>query len=74
MNIDSALYEDLVTFLENSRRSHYYCEDYWYSCPKHPYGCADSWAGDECNCGADEYNAKLDRMIERLTNGQKTLL
>jgi hypothetical protein len=38
-------------------RTHYYCEDTWYSCPKHPEGCANDGSGDECNCGADEWNA-----------------
>jgi hypothetical protein len=49
--------------LESNRRTHYYCEDTWYSCPKHEDGCANDSEGDECNCGADEANAGIDQAI-----------
>jgi hypothetical protein len=49
--------------LENNRRTHHYCEDTWYSCPKHEDGCANDSEGDECNCGADEANAEIDQAI-----------
>ena len=49
--------------LESNRRTHYYCEDTWYSCPKHEDGCANDSEGDECNCGADEVNAEIDQAI-----------
>jgi len=49
--------------LENNRRAHYYCEDTWYSCPKHEDGCANDAEGDECNCGADKNNAEIDATI-----------
>jgi hypothetical protein len=49
--------------LENSRTTHYYCEDTWYSCPKHEDGCANEHRGDECDCGADEANQKIDTAI-----------
>jgi hypothetical protein len=49
--------------LECSRQSHYYCEDTWYSCPKHDDGCANEAEGDECNCGADETNKTIDAAI-----------
>ena len=52
--------------LEASRRSHYYCEDTWYSCPKHEDGCSNEMEGDECNCGADEANEKIDQSITAL--------
>jgi len=45
------------------RRSHYYCEDSWYSCPKAEDGCADDEQGNECNCGADEKNAAIDVLL-----------
>ena len=51
---------------ELARRSHYYCdEDSWYSCPKAPEGCANDAVGDECNCGVDEHNAKVDSVVKR---------
>jgi len=49
--------------LENNRRTHYYCEDTWYSCPKHEDGCANEAEGDECNCGADKANQEIDKDI-----------
>ena len=49
--------------LENNRQTHHYCEDTWYSCPKHEEGCANESEGDECNCGADEANAEIDKAI-----------
>jgi hypothetical protein len=52
--------------LECNRRSHYYCEDTWYSCPKHEEGCANEAEGDECNCGADEANKTINAAITAL--------
>jgi hypothetical protein len=52
--------------LENNKQNHYYCEDPWYSCPKHEEGCANEAEGDECNCGADEINAQFDKAITAL--------
>ena len=49
--------------LGSNRRTHYYCEDTWYSCPKHEDGCANEYMEDECNCGADEANAGIDQAI-----------
>ena len=49
--------------LENNRQTHHYCEDTWYSCPKHEDGCANEAEGAECNCGADEINAQFDKAI-----------
>ena len=49
--------------LENNRREHYYCEDTWYSCPKHEDGCANEAQGDKCNCGVDKANQEIDRAI-----------
>lgn len=52
--------------LENNRWTHYYCEDTWYSCPKHEEGCANDSEGDECNCGADKANAEIEAAIAPL--------
>ena len=52
--------------LENNKRTHHYCEDTWYSCPKHEDGCANDVEGDECNCGADKANAEIDTVMEAL--------
>lgn len=52
--------------LGNNRRDHYYCEDRWYSCPKHEDGCANDSEGNECNCGADKANQEIDSAIAAL--------
>ena len=49
--------------LGSNRRTHHYCEDTWYSCPKHEDGCANDSECDECNCGADKANAGIDQAI-----------
>ena len=62
MNLRQAAQQALEA-LADSRRSHHYCEDTWYSCPKHEGGCANEAEGDECNCGADKANEKIDQAI-----------
>lgn len=57
---------NIIAELEKLHVSHYYCDDRWYSCPKHPDGCANEDEGTECNCGADEHNARLDAVIAEL--------
>lgn len=52
--------------LENNRQTHHYCEDTWYSCPKHEDGCANDAEGNECNCGADKANVEIDAAITSL--------
>ena len=49
--------------LESNKQKHNYCEDTWYSCPKHEDGCANEAEGAECNCGADDINAQFDKAI-----------
>ena len=74
-----------IEALENNKRTHYYCEDTWYSCPKHEDGCANEYAGEECNCGADETNKEFYNAIQACkealaetqepvhTNGDRTM-
>ena len=52
-----------LSALENNRQTHHYCEDTWYSCPKHEEGCANDAEGNECNCGADRANEEIDAAI-----------
>jgi hypothetical protein len=48
-----------------AHREHYWVDaDNWYSCPKAPDGCANDRAGTECNCGAEEHNAEVAKLIE----------
>jgi hypothetical protein len=65
-----ALREEILAFLKKSRRAHDYCEDSWYSCPKAEDGSCNDSKGDECDCGADKYNAKLDEMIAKVFGGE----
>jgi hypothetical protein len=66
MNALQAAAQQALAALKNNKRVHYYCEDTWYSCPKHEEGCANENEGDECNCGADEVNKVLDAAIADL--------
>lgn len=56
--------EELV-MVAGKRTSHRECEDSWYSCPKSDDGCADEIQGTECNCGADEMIAALEKLNRR---------
>jgi len=55
--------DKLTEALEKCKRKHYYCEDCWYSCPKADGGCCNEADGDECNCGADKFNAWIDSVL-----------
>ena len=59
----SALSAGLERLAELAKRSHTYCEDGWYSCPKAEDGCFDDSRGPECDCGADEHNAEVDALM-----------
>jgi len=62
-----SLHPLVLRLAELARRSHYYCVDSWYSCPKHPEGCANDSAGTECDCGADRINAEVDAILAQLS-------
>lgn len=57
---------NIIKEITELKRSHYYCEDSWYSCPKAEDGCANEDEGPDCNCGAEEYNAKIDAIVTKL--------
>lgn len=46
-----------------SKQHHHYCEDSWYSCPKCSEGCSDESQGENCNCGAEKHNKKVDELL-----------
>jgi hypothetical protein len=56
----------LKEVLPTLKISHNYCEDCWYSCPKHEDGCCNEAEGEDCNCGADEHNSKIDALMKEL--------
>lgn len=62
-----AAQKEALSLLPELEQGHYYCDDCWYSCPKAVDGCCDERQGDECNCGADDYNALLAKIIGLLT-------
>ena len=68
---DNAILKEIQTFLEGSRRKHDYCNDPWYSCPKAEEGCTDKRLGNDCICGADDYNKRLDVILEKLSKIKK---
>lgn len=49
---------------EMAHQSHFWVDDNWYSCPKAPDGCSNDATVTECNCGADEHNAKVDKLVK----------
>lgn len=57
--------------LEGLKREHTNCEDCWYSCPKSVDGCCDGSQGDDCNCGADQHNAKIDAALSSSPHPQE---
>ena len=63
-----AAQKEALSLLPELEQGHYYCDDCWYSCPKAVDGCCDESQGDECNCGADNYNALLAKIIGLLTS------
>ena len=54
-----------VDWLLKSKRLHREYEDSWYSCPKSVDvdGYSNAGEGDDCTCGADEWNAEIDAML-----------
>lgn len=53
---------ELLALVKKSRRSHYECEDCWYSCAT--LTCDEHRKGP-CDCGADEWNAAIDAVIAK---------
>jgi len=62
----SALSAGLERLAALAKRGHTYCVDGWYSCPKAEDGCFDDSRGPECDCGADEHNAKVEELHVQL--------
>jgi hypothetical protein len=58
----------IAALKELAIRSHYYCDDYWYTytCPKHEEGCCNDDEGDECNCGTDKHNAEVEKIYSEI--------
>ena len=54
---------ELQNVLKGMKQNHRYCDDPWYSCPKHPDGCANAAEGTGCTCGADEANTAIDNVL-----------
>lgn len=55
--------QQLRALLLESKRQHYRCDDAWYSCPMDEEGCSDTSKEKECDCGADDWNAKVDAAL-----------
>ncbi len=65
--------EVTVEELNQFRRFHFDMdEDCWYSCPKSGHCCNDTKPKDECDCGADAWNAKLDALLARAVPSGRT--
>lgn len=65
--LSTVVVDPLVSeLLDTFARRHLYCEDCWYTCPKHPEGCCNDAEGNECTCGADKHNNALQKFAEKL--------
>lgn len=60
---NSAMRQTMERLAILAKRTHTYCEDGWYSCPKAEDGCYNDARGPECDCGADEHNAEVDALM-----------
>lgn len=66
---------DMAELLAACRRPHRHVEeDCWFCCSA-PHGgewneehttCDDSRSGKPCDCGADEFNARIDALLSRI--------
>jgi len=52
--------------------SHYYSDDCWYTCPKHPDGSCNTELEDKtkCNCGADFHNKDVEELYNLIKGGK----
>jgi hypothetical protein len=68
--------EQLSALLQESKRKHYHCDDSWYCCGKcdsedHFGGHPSTHDGESarisgvCNCGADEWNTRIDTALSK---------
>jgi hypothetical protein len=56
--------ERLRALLIESKRPHLVCDgDCWYSCPASGECCNEKRSRTECDCGANEWNAKVDAIL-----------
>jgi hypothetical protein len=59
--------QGIISDLKSLTRNHYVNDsDCWYSCPKSGECCNDETDPDGCNCGADEFNARLRMIVAKL--------
>lgn len=72
---EGSILEYLRSVLSGLRREHSDLEeDSWYSCPKS--GNSSRYfdeADPECDCGADEYNARIDAALEHTRDAEARL-
>lgn len=64
MGYEIMVKDELIKIAKSLKLDHHIGPDCWYSCPKSEEGCCDEDKDDECNCGADEHNERLFRLID----------
>jgi len=73
--VDAVVMKKLFSFKVLALRDHYHCEDCWYSCPKSEDGCCNEFIKkDECNCGAEEHNEKVEKLWNEIFNSLSSQL
>jgi hypothetical protein len=63
---------EIISTLNGLKQTHLILDDCWYSCPKSGECCKDDYDENECDCGADNTNKKIDRIIELFKDTSKT--
>jgi hypothetical protein len=62
---------NIIKQLKKLRIDHFECEDRFYSCPKSRNGCYNDCAGNSCDCGADNHNARINKIISYINTKQQ---
>jgi hypothetical protein len=57
----SSIKSTILAELEKLRIEHYKADQYSSTCPKHPDSLC--YWDDDCNCEADDHNARLEKLI-----------
>lgn len=65
---------NIINLAEQAMQSHYTCEDAWYNCPLSEEGSLNEFkTNGQCDCGADEHNAKVQLLIDSILGELKAI-
>lgn len=61
----------VMAMLDSLLLPHHESPDCWYSCPKSDDGCCDESRGNNCTCGAEDHNTKVNELRAILIAGNQ---